>query len=399
MGFEPAASSLPRTRYTPKPPRHTESVGQPCNIQNLLRGSNPFFNGRRRMEKGIYKVDLFQRLGSVEKSNISTKNKQLIHDFVDYCVVTGLGEHRILKYISTLKIISTEIQVDLDKVTEKKLKDYIVYLEHSDASEWTKHDYKVTIRKFYKWLLDDDNPASLKWLHAGIPKNETKLPEDIFTEKEIHFLISTATNKRDKALIALLWDIGARIGEIGNLCIKDIKFDEMGVIFNVSGKTGPRRVRGVFSVDYIKAWLDEHPFKDNPASPLWIKVSGKQGKVEKLRYEAIRMQLIKISRKAGINKKIHPHLFRHSRATYMANYLTEAQMNQYFGWVQGSGMPAVYVHLSGRDVDDAILKANGFTKPESSPTIAPRESTVCQVDNIETLVEDKLRAMMMKLLA
>ncbi len=111
------------------------------------------------------------------------------------------------------------------------------------------------------------------------------------------------------------------------------------------------------------------------------------------------MQLIKISRKAGINKKIHPHLFRHSRATYMANYLTEAQMNQYFGWVQGSGMPAVYVHLSGRDVDDAILKANGFTKPESSPTIVPRENITHQVDNIETLVEDKLRAMMMKLLA
>jgi hypothetical protein len=43
----------------------------------------------------------------------------------------------------------------------------------------------------------------------------------------------------------------------------------------------------------------------------------------------------------------------------MANYLTEAQMNAYFGWVQGSGMPSVYVHLSGRDIDDAILKANG----------------------------------------
>jgi len=33
-------------------------------------------------------------------------------------------------------------------------------------------------------------------------------------------------------------------------------------------------------------------------------------------------------------------------------------------WVQGSGMPAVYVHLSGRDVDDATLKVNGFKKQE-----------------------------------
>lgn len=42
----------------------------------------------------------------------------------------------------------------------------------------------------------------------------------------------------------------------------------------------------------------------------------------------------------------------------MANYLTESQMNAYFVWVQGSGMPAVYVHLSGRDVDGEIVGLN-----------------------------------------
>ena len=50
----------------------------------------------------------------------------------------------------------------------------------------------------------------------------------------------------------------------------------------------------------------------------------------------------------------------------MANYLTEAQMNLYFGWIQGSDMPSVYVHLSGRDVDDAVLKANGITAKEKT---------------------------------
>ena len=78
------------------------------------------------------------------------------------------------------------------------------------------------------------------------------------------------------------------------------------------------------------------------------------------------MRLKKIAKKAKIKKRIHPHLFRHSRCTYMANYLTEAQMNLYFGWIQGSDMPSVYVHLSGRDVDDAVLKANGITAKEET---------------------------------
>jgi len=72
----------------------------------------------------------------------------------------------------------------------------------------------------------------------------------------------------------------------------------------------------------------------------------------------------------------------------MANYLTEAQMNLYFGWVQGSDMPSVYVHLSGRDVDDAILKANGIiTEDQNSRN--PNE-TVCSNVDISTIMESKI---------
>jgi integrase/recombinase XerD len=45
----------------------------------------------------------------------------------------------------------------------------------------------------------------------------------------------------------------------------------------------------------------------------------------------------------------------------MANYLTEAQMNMYFGLVKVRICQVIYVHLSGRDIDDAILKANEST--------------------------------------
>jgi hypothetical protein len=64
--------------------------------------------------------------------------------------------------------------------------------------------------------------------------------------------------------------------------------------------------------------------------------------------------------RAGIKKRVYPHLFRHSRATHLANHLTESQLKQYLGWVQGSSMASVYVHLSGRDVDQALLALNGI---------------------------------------
>lgn len=351
------------------------------------------------MGNGIYKVNVNARIKSLEKSNVSAVNKELIAFFADYCFTEGLGEHRVLKYISTLKNIALSLNLDFDKADEKEIRKYISSLERSDKSEWTKHDYKVALKKFYKWMLKEDNPAPTKWISTTIKKKNQKSPEDILTESEILRLIDHATNKRDEALIALLWDIGARVGEVGNLLIKHLTFDERGAIIKLNGKTGFRRVRAVWSVEYLKEWLKVHPERENPNAPLWFKFDKKSDSLEMLRYDAIRMRLKKIAKKARINKKVHPHLFRHSRCTYMANYLTEAQMNLYFGWVQGSDMPAVYVHLSGRDVDDAILKANGVTTgKDTSTNQSQHESTINNIDftsimesKINKLIEEKMK--------
>ncbi len=111
----------------------------------------------------------------------------------------------------------------------------------------------------------------------------------------------------------------------------------------------------MWSVDYLNDWIKDHPGKNDPEAPMWIKFAKRTTELEPMQYGTIRMRLNKLDKKAGINKKIHPHLFRHSRATDMANYLTEAQMNMYFDGVQGSNMPSIYVHLSRRDIDNAVL--------------------------------------------
>jgi ribosomal protein L40E len=60
-------------------------------------------------------------------------------------------------------------------------------------------------------------------------------------------------------------------------------------------------------------------------------------------------------------------------------------MNQVFGWKQGSDMPSVYVHLSGRDLDDAMLGVYGLKKideekPKLTPKICPRYNTSNPID-------------------
>ncbi len=76
--------------------------------------------------------------------------------------------------------------------------------------------------------------------------------------------------------------------------------------------------------------------------------------------------LIRTAEGAKLDKHVHPHLFRHSRASFYANKLTEQQLKAYFGWTSDSKMASVYVHLSGRDIDNGILLANGLKPQEGS---------------------------------
>jgi len=77
------------------------------------------------------------------------------------------------------------------------------------------------------------------------------------------------------------------------------------------------------------------------------------------------------ARKAGINKRVHPHLLRHTRATHLAKVLTEDQMRVYFGWSRTNHIPARYVHLSGKDVDEALARYYEGGKREAG-RICPR---------------------------
>ena len=99
------------------------------------------------------------------------------------------------------------------------------------------------------------------------------------------------------------------------------------------------------------------------------------------------IQILKRTAKmAGISKRVNPHNFRHSRASFIANHLTEAQMNEYFGWTQGSNMTSIYVHLSGRNVDNALLRLNGIetaVKKQDS-IMTPKKCPRCQEANQAT---------------
>jgi site-specific recombinase XerD/ribosomal protein L40E len=323
-----------------------------------------------------YKRKIEACLRKIRNSRIDEESKQKILDFYQECIIRGYSKARIIKYLVTLERIARDLGKPLTQAKKEDMVNLIAKLEQKDYSEWTKHDYKVILRIFYKWLRKDEYPEEVSWIKVRESSNR-KLPEEILTPEEINELVNAADHIRDKAFISTLYESGCRIGELLCLQIKHVQFDEFGAVLLVNGKTGQRRVRVIASEPRLHQWIENHPFKENPDAPLWITI-GTNSRYKVWNYGTAREVIKKVAKKVGIKKRVYPHLFRHSRATHLANHLTEAQMKQYFGWVQGSDMASVYVHLSGRDVDNALLKLNGLNVPEEKkeigfkPLICPR---------------------------
>lgn len=301
------------------------------------------------------------------KAKMPEDDKRLVEKFARDIKADGTGYSRLTKLVRNLAVIGEALGKQFKQATVEDIRRIVHVYESGNYSVWTKHDVKVILKQFYKWLDGEDYPKIVKWICTTIPHKDKPLTQEaeLLTEDEVNKLIATADHPRNKAVIAILAESGARIGEIGNLTIGQIKIDASGTVLNVSGKTGRRRLRIISATSYLVKWLDIHPDNANPYAPLWVNIGTKDYHKQST-YETIRKILIETFKKAGIKKRCHPYIFRHSRASQLARHLTEYQMCAYFGWTPGSRMPSLYVHISGKDLDEDILRINGM-KPGEKP--------------------------------
>ena len=303
----------------------------------------------------------------------------VIYDFLEKkLILEGIGIVRRLKYIRTFRRILRLLDKPLKNMNINDIERHFLWLKNSpNYSDETKGDYWNMVKKFIKYLHPKLDLSKYK---LQLTKR-TKLPEDILSIEDVTALIKYCESSRDKALIHLLYESGCRVGELTSLRVKDVSFDDFGAAIRVNGKTGMRRIRLVNSVPLIAEYLQLHKFRNEANAPLFYRMD-RRTKTH-LNSFGVNHLLKRVAEKAGISKRIYPHLFRHSRATHLATHLTEQELKIYFGWVGASNMASVYVHLSGKDIEDKILQINGVKPIKELANIEtkPKGCARCKHDN------------------
>jgi site-specific recombinase XerD len=330
----------------------------------------------QRLKRILYRIK--------SSKELSKQDKEALVKFHEDLILEGLSLGRIIRHLHNLILISKWLGKDFNSATADDIKVVATKIEKDEHySDWSKYGFKITIRKFYKWLKNSkEYPPEVSWMKVRIKENNLKLPEELLTEEDIKKMVEITKDPMERAFVSVLYESGCRIGEILTLRIKDVEPDDYGIRLTVIGKTGSRRVRIVFSAPYLQEWINKHPFFNDKNSWLWLNRAKKV-----LKYQSATKILQKLGEKAKINKPLNAHNFRHSRATFLANYLTEAQMREFFGWVKDSDMTSVYTHLSGRDVDKALLKTYGINIEENGKkesVLKPRICIRCKKANSAT---------------
>ncbi len=284
------------------------------------------------MNDAIYYSKKLDNLVDRIKKEVPEPNKSRILTFRQACIGEGLSSHRIASLLFRMHSASTLMgHKEFDTFSRNEIADLLTKINaigtkrrgyrviNEPLSKATINDYKMCIRKFWKWLKGtDDYPSEVSWVRIRGRKRNGLLPEDIWTPEEVKKLADSCNELRDKVFIMCLYDSGCRIGEFLKLRRKDVTFDENGAVLSVNGKTGSRRVRIFPSTSLLSQWLGLLPER-SPTARIWVNIGRGNGKP--MSHESAYQMLKRARKKSGINKRCNPHIFRHSRAT---NYAPKA---------------------------------------------------------------------------
>ena len=279
----------------------------------------------------------------------------------------------------------------------------------------TRDLYLAKIKRFYKYIADKDKyqngkadqkdikyPDSVRWISYNSHDTDELPLESLLTDKQIKQLLEGCEDIRQRCIIVSLLDAGLRASELRALKYRNIGFDaKLGYYFILPKKqkgkgtlkTGQRKIQ-LFLIPssslYIKQYMNEHFFRDDPESPFIYSMDvRRKWKKKPLTEKGLHEIFTPIVKRSGLKVHLTPHILRHNSATRCAaKGFNEPMMRERYGWKKNSAMPSRYVHLAQSDIDNKIKQILGISM-EETPEISilqPITCPNCDYENVPTNV-------------
>ena len=259
-----------------------------------------------------------------------------------------------LDYINSECINICEVGYDVVKA-------WLIHLDEKKNKSTTVSRKISSLRGFYKYLINNkvmnSNPFSL----VSLPKKERHLPRFFYyNELEEMFQVpklNTALGQRDRLLLEMLYATGVRVSELVNIKVSDINGEEIKVL----GKGNKERIVefGDYAESILELYLNEGYKSLNVKKSEYLFLNNRGGK---LTTRVVRYILDNIINKTTIDKKISPHMLRHTFATHLLNEGCDLLTVQELLGHESLTATSIYTHITNDRLKEVYFKCHPRAK-------------------------------------
>ena len=317
-----------------------------------------------------------------ESEEVSEADRTALIDFSNELKLRNkeYSDYRHSKLLRHNTIMAEKVGGVADAIDDRDEAERLVrWIHDTYDNEETNRDYRVALRVFGKHLTPgDDVPDALEWISTATSSTYDPSPEPsnmLHWGTDVQAMLEACRNERDKAAIALAFDLGPRGGEFGDITVGDISDHKHGLQVTVRGKQGKRSVTLIPSVPYVTSWLNDHPAPNDDEAPLWSKLDVAEPLSRRMRHKIFEQA----AKRAAVEKPITVTNFRKSSAAHLASKgMSQAHLEEHHGWVRGSRVASRYVSVFSDDASDELARVYGKeVQEDESADIAPLECPRC----------------------
>ena len=244
----------------------------------------------------------------IKKKEEQNTNEKFINSFLSAKEIEGCSQRTISYYKENIQRLISKLEKPIKGITTEDIRNYLSnYKETSNCGSVTIDNIRRVFSSFFAWLEDED--YIIKSPVRRIHKVKTaSIIKETFTDENIEKMRDECKNIRNLAIIELLISTGMRVGELVNLNIEDLNFEDRSCV--VQGKGNKQREvyfdarAKIHLMQYLNIRKD-----DNKA--LFV---SKNKPHQRLSISGIELIVRKIGIKTDVNR-VHPHKFRRTLAT------------------------------------------------------------------------------------
>ena len=281
-----------------------------------------------------------------------------LRSFLDYLYIEkGLSQNTVKAYevdlLAFMSWITDHTNSDIKNIKEDSINKYISYLFETKLKSSSVNRKISSIKSFYLFLIKRSIVATSPISEVISPKQEKYLPSSMSEDEVDKLLNSPDSNikieKRDKAMIEMLYATGMRISELVNLKITDV--DMQRCVVKVLGKGSKERLIpfGEEAYEALNNYLSDR----DESSSKEVFLSNRKTKISRVAFwHRIKFYLVR----ENLKQTISPHTLRHAFATHLLNRGADLRSVQLLLGHSDLSTTQIYTHIAKQRLSDVLKK-------------------------------------------